>query len=397
MLDKNDPIKAFEPIWDGWKLDSFVGEGSYGRVYKAIRQTRGRYYISAVKHIQIPKTQSDLTQARQLGMDGSSLYSYFEDMSEVILKEVDIMFRLKGEPNIVGYKDYSVVHEKGQPKWDIFIRMEYLETLSSYMDRTLFSESEITRLGVEICDALAACKKHNVIHRDVKESNIFVDKNGRIKLGDFGIAREVSEKSRSMSMRGTPAYLAPEIGRGKKYSSNVDIYSLGILIYKLLNHGRYPFMPPAPQPIRFEDTDKSLERRLSGEPLPRPATGSEILQTTVLKACSYQPLARFQTPEEFRDALLGKVEVRKAGPVQADELPDANAHVFLGGSVIVDSQRQGTRALFSYSEKKTTSPDDSEHERAMAQEATLRKREETKKQLERIRKLKEKNEGKPGA
>lgn len=347
MLEKSDPIREFEPLWDGWKIDSFIGEGSYGRVYKAIKQTRERRYINAVKHIRVPKTQTELIEARQLGLDDASLYSYYEDMSSLILKEVDIMFLLKGEPNIVGYRDYLVVHEKGIPQWDIFIRMEYLETLTAYMERTALSEAKIVLLGTELCDALSACKRHNILHRDVKESNILVDKNGTFKLGDFGIAREASERSRSMSMRGTPAYIAPEIALGKRYGSTVDIYSLGILLYKLLNYGRYPFMPPAPQTIRFEDTDKSLERRLSGEQLPRPAIGSEHLQAAVLKACSYQPSERFQTPEEFKAALLGEMPARMMEPAFGRGHIVATSHISSGGSAGGDSQRQGTRTLLS--------------------------------------------------
>lgn len=386
MIEKNDPIRAFEPIWKGWKIDSFIGEGSYGRVYKAVKQTRGRSYISAIKHIRVPKMQGELDQAQQLGMDSASLYNYFEDMSEVILKEVDIMFRLKGEPNIVGYRDYSIVHEKNKPQWDIFIRMEYLETLASYFRRVDITETEVIRLGVDICEALAVCKKHNVIHRDVKESNIFVDKNGRFKLGDFGIAREVSEKSRSMSMRGTPAYLAPEIARGKKYNSNVDIYSLGILLYKLMNHGRYPFMPPAPQPIRFEDTDKSLERRLSGEPLPRPATGSEQLQAAILRACSFQPQERFQNPEGFKDALLGKMSAIISVSTSNYDSEDASSRLFLGDSAIADSQRQGTRALFSSTEM--SSSNDNASRTKSTSEETLRKKEESQRQIDNVEKEK---------
>lgn len=183
-----------------------------------------------------------------------------------------------------------------------------------------------------------------------------------------------------MSMRGTPAYLAPEIARGKKYSSNVDIYSLGILLYKLLNHGRYPFMPLAPQPIRFEDTDVlSCASVGSNYRIRRPAS-----LNTALKACSYQPSERFQTPEEFKDKFLAVQQSWTAGTVQAEESPDANARVFLGGSSIVDSQRQVDKSSFSYSEK-TTSPDDSEREKVMSKEAiTLRRQEETNEQLERI-------------
>ena len=345
MIHYNEPIRQYEPLWGEWEIDSLIGEGSYGRVYKSVRHQGGQEEYCAIKFIQIPKTATELSQARSMGMDSVSLVGYFEDMTTALLREVSIMHKLRGSKNIVRYKEYQVFHEEGTPQWDIVVRMELLEPLSAFLDRTEFSETEVVRLGTEMCDALTACKQQNIIHRDVKESNIFVDANGIFKLGDFGIAREASERSRSMSMRGTPAYIAPEIAKGRKYSSKVDIYSLGILLYKLLNNGRYPFMPAAPNPIKFEDTEKSLERRLSGEQLPPPANGSWNLKNVILKACSYASADRFESSEAFKDALLGRITVappeRQRSIIESTE----SSMVFIASDGKRD--RSGdTRALF---------------------------------------------------
>lgn len=168
-----------------------------GAYIRLLGKLRGRYYISAVKHIQIPITQSELTRSPILKRMGHHFIVILRICRPLFSKRSISCFRLKGEPNIVGYRDYSVVHEKGQPKWDIFLSAWNISRRCPlYMERTLFSESEIIRLGVEICDALAACKKHNVIHRDVKESNIFVDKKGRSNWAISGLrGRRSGEKS----------------------------------------------------------------------------------------------------------------------------------------------------------------------------------------------------------
>ena len=84
-----------------------------------------------------------------------------------------------------------------------------------------------------------------------------------------------------LSQKGTSNYMAPEIYRGEAYNGSVDIYSLGIVMYRLLNKGRLPFMPPYPKPISYEDSENAMSRRLNGEPLPEPATGGKLLADIV--------------------------------------------------------------------------------------------------------------------
>lgn len=93
-----------------------------------------------------------------------------------------------------------------------------------------------------MCDALIALESANVIHRDVKPSNVFVDKEGHIKLGDFGSARLMSRNSTHSVRIGTVDYMAPEVYTGtKNYDQTVDIYSLGMMLYLLLNDNLRPW------------------------------------------------------------------------------------------------------------------------------------------------------------
>ncbi len=245
MLDSNDHILQYQPLWQHWTVESFIGEGGNGRVYSVARRDRGGEYHSAVKLISIPKTRLDIQQARQMGMDEQEVYRYFDGMVSQIVREIKIMYTLRAEPNIVSYEDHAIFHKEHETRWDVLIRMELLTSLYDYQQKHPLSADEVARLGLEICSALEACQKKNILHRDIKESNIFVTNQGSFKLGDFGVAREIIQSSWSLSMRGTPAYIAPEVHTGQKYDARADIYSLGILLYKCLNDGRNPFMPPA--------------------------------------------------------------------------------------------------------------------------------------------------------
>lgn len=89
------------------------------------------------------------------------------------------------------------------------------------------------------------CQCQNIIHRDIKPENIFVSRFGEFKLGDFGIARELDRSMSGLSKKGTFSYMAPEMYKGEEYDARVDIYSLGIVLYKLCNHNRLPFYQSA--------------------------------------------------------------------------------------------------------------------------------------------------------
>ena len=97
-----------------------------------------------------------------------------------------------------------------------------------------------------MCSALELCRENNIIHRDIKPQNIFVSRYGVFKLGDFGVAKASTIRT-SADKVGTYSYMAPEVYKGKGYDDRVDIYSLGMVLYWLLNERRGPFLPMPPQ------------------------------------------------------------------------------------------------------------------------------------------------------
>ena len=147
------------------------------------------------------------------------------------------------------------------------------------------------------------CQRYNIIHRDIKPANIFISETEDFKLGDFGVARIASASTGASTRAGTVNYMAPEVFKGEKYTSNVDIYSLGLVMYQLLNANRMPLYPPYPQPMSPAQRERAQAQRLSGAALPPPANADGRLAEIVLKACAPDPAQRYDSPAVMRQAL----------------------------------------------------------------------------------------------
>ena len=93
--------------------------------------------------------------------------------------------------------------------------------------------------------------------------------------------------------------MAPEVFHGERYGIQADIYSLGLVMYKILNKGRDPFVDVTKQMIYYRDKEEALQRRMSGEALPLPADASEKLGKIIIKACDYNPIHRYKMQKNF--------------------------------------------------------------------------------------------------
>ena len=309
----NGHYSSGEIVFGKWKLERMLGAGSFGKVFEATREDFGSYK-SAVKIITIPQSPAEIQEARSEGMDDASITYYFRSVVDEIVREFALLSQFKGTSNIVSYEDHDVIPHEGSVGWDILIRMELLTPLTEYMCASPMSTQDVIRLGVDICKALEFCHRANVIHRDIKPENIFVSKLGDFKLGDFGIARTVEKTGSGLSKKGTYTYMAPEVFREARYDATVDIYSLGIVLYRLLNNNRAPFLPAPPAPIAHSEREAALSRRISGDPIPAPQNADPQLAQVILKACAFHPGDRYQTASQMRADLEALMAGTTGGP-----------------------------------------------------------------------------------
>ncbi len=310
-MDKDVPVS----VWPEWELIEKIGEGSFGKVYKAKRTERGRSFYSAIKIISIPASKGELDSVRSEMNNEQSTREYFRNLVEDCIQEIYTMEHFCGNSHVVSFEDFKVVEYLDEISWDISIRMEYLTSFMDYCTGKELTEKEVIKLGCDLAMALIYCRKLNIIHRDVKPENIFVSRFGDFKLGDFGIAREQAHTMSNMSKKGTYSYMAPEIYKGEKYDSSIDIYSLGIVLYKLMNQNRLPFLSLDKQLITYRDKETALARRMAGEKMPAPVNASAAFSHIILKACAYEPGKRYRKPED----MLRDLEKLRLAPVNAEK------------------------------------------------------------------------------
>ncbi|NOZ27042.1 MAG: serine/threonine protein kinase [Chloroflexi bacterium] len=272
-----------------YRLLERLGSGGMAQVYKAYHPQLDRYVAVKILHPHLTTEEGFLQRFRREGRAIAALR----------------------HPHIVQVYDLDVEDDL------CYIVMELIEGISlkrylQQLDREqrLMPLSEVAHLFDGLCGALAHAHSHGMVHRDIKPSNIILRRERAQEEGeggpgwspvltDFGIARvmEATWSTTSGATLGTPAYMSPEQGQGEPGDARSDIYSLGVLLYRVLT-GRLPFDADTPYAVILKHISAPLPAPRKVRPDLHPA-----LERVILKALAKSPDDRFQTATEFADAL----------------------------------------------------------------------------------------------
>jgi serine/threonine-protein kinase len=275
-----------------YEVQDLLARGGMGAVYKARDPSLDR--IVAVKTV----------QAVLLGTDQRGEFiARFQ-------REARAAGRL-AHPHIVSVHDFGLDEATATP----FIVMEYVAGVSL---ETLLKENpglpvaQALEIVEQVASALEEAHAHGIVHRDVKPANVFLDERGRVKVGDFGIARlDGSDLTEAGVTLGTPGYAAPEIVRGGVADARSDVFALGALAYRLLT-GEKPFRGTTRETIAMDV--------LQWDPPPpaavRPAVPAHV-SAAVMRALAKSPAARTAAAAAFLREIRGGPAGAAPTPVMA--------------------------------------------------------------------------------
>lgn len=317
----------YGPIWDNYEIGELIGQGSFGNVWELL--SNGQSTGSVLKEVLVPpESAGGLVEARLQGLDEKGALLYYEGMKERALEEVLLMRRLFKYDTFVKCLDYKVCKlnkDKDDFGWMLFILMERLMPFKQKLINEGITVSELYRLGADMCRALMALKNEGILHRDIKPENIFYDtKTKSYKLGDFGISYYKGRETESKGQPGTLTYMSPEVYKGKGFSYEDDLYAAGMLLYKLLNDNRIPFLSVYPAPYSPVERNQAMHRRFQGEAIPRASIYAYAesdhhpslivregelqraceLERIVRRAIDANPNSRFGSVEEMYDEIV---------------------------------------------------------------------------------------------
>jgi serine/threonine-protein kinase len=256
-----------------YKIQSKIGEGGMGVVYKALHPTLD--IVVAIKTI-----------------------------SAHLDAEPEIRARLKQEARSaakLSHKNFVTVFDFDEHDGRAFLVMEYLEgqDLKQIITaRRIVSLEQKVRYMVEVCQGLGQAHKIGIIHRDIKPSNIFITNAGEVKILDLGLARVVSsELTRSGVRMGTPSYMSPEQVQGLHLDLRSDIFSAGVVFYELLSYSK-AFTGNSDYAITFKIVQHEPDPIEKIDPT-IPPEFSAVLSRAMAK----DPAQRYQDMNEFARSL----------------------------------------------------------------------------------------------
>lgn len=285
----------------GWSLEKKIGNGSNGTVVFRITKRNNTFVeIGALKVVQIMYENNRKDELSQ-----SDLEDYQKLRDEKCKRaeaEIALLYSLRGCTGIVDFLDHATIDWEDEFGFgcDLLIRMELMKgDVRKFLRKEdfEFSEKQTIELGLSITEALVECHKNEILHRDIKPENIFITAKDKFILGDFGIARKVNQDGTATTAIGTKEYAAPEQFRRQVYDTVVDIYSLGLVLYEMMNDKRLPFA----ETKRLTDAEFML--RMQGQYFGPPCNASDGLARVIMKACSYDVDKRYRSAQEFHEDL----------------------------------------------------------------------------------------------
>lgn len=291
-------LKLISPLLDGMTTDEVLAERDGSSCY-ALHDTAGKHYV--LKVMSVPSSDKKIRALILSGAypDEAAVHEYYAGVVKDIQRELTVGKRLSETGHFAGAVGCQPEPKESGVGFDVYILYPRNVSLRKYLDSSTITHLRAVNLGIDLCDALAACRSAGYLFENLKPENVFLTSTGRFLLGDLGLTSLEDLQYAGIPEDYLGAYAAPELFEiTASPNTTMDLYSLGMLLFRIYNGGHGPF--------EDENTGEAMAEklRLTGKPLPTPIYADYELSGIILKACAAKPEERFQSPEELKQALV---------------------------------------------------------------------------------------------
>lgn len=285
--------KLISPMLDNFLMGDPFSDHQGVRCCPAMKKDTEEKYI--VKIISIPASQIQLDALLLTGAypDKEAALAYFKELSDGVVEETKILEKLAQLEGFIPYESCQVVEMEDRTGYDVYLLSPYKRTLEHIYRKSAMTHLGALNLGLDMCAALAVCRRTGYLYADLKPDNIFISGDKEYRIGDLGFLSLDSLKYASLPEKYRSDYTPPEISDAfSSLNTTMDIFAAGLILYQAYNNGALPV----------------LDKLSEGEPLPAPAYADYEIAEIILKACAPAPEDRWQDPIQMGQALVSYMQ-----------------------------------------------------------------------------------------
>lgn len=310
--------KLISPMLDNFVMGDPISEHDGVQCCPAMEKDSDKKYI--VKVISVPASQTKVDALILSGAcaDQEAALSYFKEISENITDEANVLKTLSALEGFLPAENWQIVPMEDGVGFDVYLLSQYRNTLQQTFRRSSMTHLAALNLGLDLCAALAVCRRAGYLYVDLKPGNVYLSGENTYRIGDIGFIKLNSLKYTSLPDRYRSEYTAPEITDAyASLNTTIDVYAVGLILYQAFNDGQLPNINE------------------SATELTPPAYADYEMAEIILKACAADPAERWQDPIEMGQAIVAYMQrngahdtpiVPIAEPESSDETPeDENA------------------------------------------------------------------------